>query len=122
MDSDDPDGDDGPRLIKTYCRLTDHNWETCVNGDYVDKGVLFRRSCLYCTAKFQSGKRPAGLGKGKDAPKDKYWVSLSFSVSYCTYCKVCLCKVCHPEFLKNQGGLSETRSPRRSKKPITYGR
>jgi hypothetical protein len=38
-DYDNPDGDDGARLVKKpYCKLTNHNWEHCNNSEYVKTG------------------------------------------------------------------------------------
>jgi hypothetical protein len=62
-EDDDPNGDDGPRLIKDpYCKLVDHTWETCVNGNYVEaNGVLYRRSCFVCPKKFCPGTMSDGI-------------------------------------------------------------
>lgn len=121
-DEDDPNGNDGPRLIKVpYCKLVDHIWEYCVGEKYVKpNGVLFRRSCLRCTAKFQTGSQIKAIGKGTKRPKDKYWVTKTNTVAHCTQCRVCLCRECHGPFLEDQGLLSDTRSPRKAKKTNMY--
>lgn len=113
-DTDDPNKHNGQKL--TYCRLTDHYWETCDKGAYVEpNGVLFGRSCLLCKVKFQPGIKRNG-----DDVENKYWLTLKKKVEHCTQCDVCLCVICYPLFMKQQGLMDKKRSPRKAKVQIKY--
>jgi hypothetical protein len=107
----DPDGDNGPALIKLpHCKLQEHHWEHCSGSSYVSGGVLFRRSCLECKIKFQ---HPGVVHANEQTT---YSVSTANYVEYCTKCKVCLCKGCFPKFQEKQGLLNGKLSPRKAKK------
>lgn len=122
---DDPEGDDGPRLIKGPCKLVDHTWETCVNGTYVDaNGVLFRRSCYRCSRKFRPGTMSDGAkyeAAGIDT-SGMFWVNRTQTVSHCLKCRVCLCVDCFSPFAESQGLMDDKtkRSPRKKKVDLRY--
>jgi hypothetical protein len=116
-DADVPNEDDGGKR-QQYCRLTDHRWETCDKGAYVESnGVLFGRSCLLCDVKFQPGIKRSG-----DDVENKYWLTLKNKVEHCMKCDVCLCVICYPRFMEQQGLMDEKRSPRKAKVQIKYNR
>jgi hypothetical protein len=115
-DYDNPDGDNGARLVKKpCCKLTNHNWEHCNNSKYVKTGRLFRRSCEECKVKFQY--------PGWKHTQEKTWnVTSRTYVVYCTYCKVALCCFCNPKFIEKQRIEQGKGSPRKAKKNIVkYG-